>query len=118
MRGGDGITYFVNLADCNGANALIRAAQSCLVPFASLRTTPFSLQWGAEVYAKVTAINAYGTSASSEGGNGARIQRVPDVPIGLANVATITTGTQIGLTWSQGVENGGTLVIDYTIQYD
>jgi hypothetical protein len=58
IRGGNGFSYFTT-ADCDGSNALIRAAQKCLVPFTTLRTQPFSLQWGAEVYAKVVAINAY-----------------------------------------------------------
>ena len=29
----------------------------------------------------------------------------------------MTSGTQIGLTWTQGINNGGTPVLDYKISY-
>jgi hypothetical protein len=45
------------------------------------------------------------------------ILRVPDAPISLANNPSVTTASQIGLSWSQGSENGGTPVIDFNIQY-
>lgn len=32
---------------------------------------------------------------------------MPDVPINLANVAEITSGTTIGLIWEDGVDDGG-----------
>ncbi len=33
------------------------------------------------------------------------------------NVATITNANQIGIQWSNGVRNGGSNVIDYTVLY-
>ncbi len=83
-----------------------------------LRAQPYSLAWGQIVTATVTAVNSYGSSLTSLPGGIAKILRVPDVPKGLANVPTITTGTQIGLLWSAGDESGGTPVTDYTIAYD
>ena len=68
--------------------------------------------------ATVTAVNSYDDSDPSEPGGVAKILRVPDVPVNFANVPTITTGTQIGLTWQAGIESGGTPVLDYTIAYD
>lgn len=43
---------------------------------------------------------------------------MPDAPLNLQNVPTITSATQIGLLWEEGPENGGSTVIDYTIDYD
>jgi hypothetical protein len=34
-------------------------------------TTPFDLQWGDSVYAKIVAVNDYGASMESYAGNGA-----------------------------------------------
>lgn len=59
----------------------------------------------------------YGNSVTSIEGNGAIILTVPDAPTDLANNALVTSGSQIGLTWNQGVQNGGTPVIDFTISY-
>jgi len=30
----------------------------------------------------------------------------------------VTTDTQIGITWTDGLSNGGTTVIDYRIKFD
>lgn len=51
----------------------------------------------------------------SPSGNGAVIVYVPDAPISLADNPVITNALHVGLTWSDGVSNGGTSVIDYTI---
>ena len=37
----------------------------------------------------------------------------PNAPINVQNVPAQTTGYQISLTWSEGVYNGGSPVIDY-----
>lgn len=59
------------------------------------------------------AKNAVGVSLISSVGNGAILLREPDAPLNLSNDALITTAAQIGLTWEDGVEDGGTSVIDY-----
>jgi hypothetical protein len=82
-----------------------------------LKSTPFNLEWGVEVYAKTIAVNYYGDSIASLEGNGAIILTVPDAPTDQANNAVVTSGSQIGLTWNQGVMNGGTPVIDFKIAY-
>ena len=43
---------------------------------------------------------------------------VPDAPISLTNDPDTTSDTLIRLTWSDGANNGGTSVIDYTVYYD
>jgi hypothetical protein len=55
----------------------------CTIPVAILRNAPYSLPWGAHVYAKVLAKNIYGNSVESYEGNGAKITINPDPPINL-----------------------------------
>jgi len=43
--------------------------------------------------------------------------RVPDAPIELSNVASVTTAYQVGLTWKAGAYNGASPLIDYTVSY-
>ena len=54
----------------------------------------------------------------SDPGNGGVILTIPDSPINVANVPSSTTATQIGLVWADGLENGGSDIIDYRVQYD
>jgi hypothetical protein len=65
----------------------------------------------------VVAVNIRGDSVDSLDGNGATIFTNPDAPLNLANDPLVTSGNQIGLTWLEGVNNGGTPVIDYKISY-
>jgi len=58
-----------------------------------LRTDPYNLPWGSEIYAKVTAINIYGESLSSSEGNGAVILTYPDPPINLVEDWTLKSDT-------------------------
>jgi hypothetical protein len=72
-------------------------AHSCVVLIKDLHRSPYYLDWGASVYAKVFAINFIGNSPVSEEGNGAIILTHPDSPFDLSNVPIITTSIQIGL---------------------
>jgi len=71
----------------------------CTVPVTLLRASPFSLEWGSSVYAKVFATNSYGASLVSSEGNGAVITTTPDAPIGLAEDTSLKTKSSISLTW-------------------
>ncbi len=42
----------------------------------------------------------------------------PDAPLSIASNAALTTSTTIALTWTDGLSNGGTNIIDYRIYYD
>jgi hypothetical protein len=53
---------------------------SCIIPVAVLRNSPYSLDWGSSIYAKVIATNLYGDSLESLEGNGAIITTTPDRP--------------------------------------
>ena len=46
---------------------------NCSVPVSTLRLSPFNLATNADVYARVTAVNAVGDSTVSSDGNGASI---------------------------------------------
>ena len=93
------------------------SAHSCSVLIADLITSPYHLPWGSSVYAKVTATNIINDSLQSDEGNGAVILTNPDAPRDLTNIPSITMATQVGLSWSEGLENGGSSVIDYTLEY-
>ena len=43
---------------------------------------------------------------------------IPDAPLNLANDQSTTNNIVIRFTWTQGLNNGGTPVIDYTVYYD
>jgi hypothetical protein len=82
-----------------------------------LQTSPFDLYWGDHVFAKVKAINVVGESAFSDLGNGAHLITLPDKPINLADNTALTDKTQIALTWEDGAQNGGEVILDYRIWY-
>ena len=79
---------------------------------------PYSLLLGNDILARVVAINAYGDSVVSAIGGGAVILLTPDAPVSLANIPSFTRDNQIGLAWDNGASNGGTVIIDYEVQYD
>jgi hypothetical protein len=92
IRESDDFTFTEDLIDCDGTNADIVLNRQCLVPISSLRTAPYSLSWGSEIFAKVSAINIYGSSLESPVGSGAVILTKPDAPLNLQNVPLETTG--------------------------
>ena len=61
-------------------------ATTCTVPVTALRAAPFSLEWGTNIHATVTAINAYGSSTESAAGNGAIITTTPGAPTSLTEI--------------------------------
>lgn len=109
--------YATELMYCNGLLASVASARRCTIPLNRFVTTPFNLIEGDHIYAKVIANNLHGQSEYSLEGNGASIWLVPDAPLSLSNNAALTDATQIALTWTPGVSNRGTEVIDYRIYY-
>lgn len=90
---------------------------TCIIPVAVLKASPYSLEWGASVYAKVIATNIYGDSLSSEEGNGAYITTTPDPPTDLIEDYSQRTKSTLGLTWTPPVFKGGDVIDDYRINY-
>jgi len=83
-----------------------------------LIVSPFNLTWGSSVFAIVSATNNYGTSSFSSEGNGAVILTLPDAPINLKELTTNKSPTTIGLEWKDGINNGGSILLDYTLFWD
>jgi len=115
MRGADGTTYTEQLTYCDGSISSIRDTKTCTVAAYIFNLAPYSLAWGSEVYAHVIATNLYGDSLTSLAANGGIIVRVPDKPVTLVERYSDRTPTVLGLTWADGVENGGLAVLDYRV---
>ena len=72
---------------------------------------------GVEYSFYVTATNSVGTGSPSSVLS-VLAAKVPDAPLGPYNDVLVTTGFQVGLTWSTtNVYNGGSPVIDYAVFY-
>jgi hypothetical protein len=112
IRQSDTSTYTVDSANCEMTSSTLT---TCTVPVTSLKASPYSLEWGASVFAKVVAINIYGYSVESTEGNGAVITTSPDAPINLVEVAEDRTKSTLGLSWDAPVFTGGDVIIDYRI---
>lgn len=88
------------------------------MPLSVLIATPFDLKLGDHIYAKITAVNLYGSSLESVPGDGSAMVQMPDAPLALSNNPAVTTATKIGLVWSAGLSNGGKTIIDYRVSFD
>jgi len=102
-------------ADTTNCDMTSSTATTCTVPVTALRASPFSLEWGSSVFAKVVAINSYGNSDASAEGNGAVITTNPDAPVSLAENTSLRTKSQLALTWSAATFTGGATIEDYRI---
>ena len=115
VRRSDDVNFSVDLNSCDMSSS---SATSCVIPVATLRASPYNLEWGEAVYARVAALNAYGSSELSSEGNGAKIITAPSAPSNLANNPLVTSSTKIGLTWSTPSFVGGSTVTSYIVQFD
>jgi hypothetical protein len=107
-------TYTQESSDCDGTSATVISNRYCHIDISTLISS-YNLDGGDSVYAKVVAVNTYGETAQSSEGNGAYYSRVPDSPINLAEDTSQRTSTTNGLTWQDGVNNGGVAINDYRI---
>lgn len=72
---------------------------------------------GKSYYIKVSAINTIGESELSDAYL-VVAATIPDAPSHLTRNEVITTKTILSFTWSEGVSDGGSPVIDYRVWYD
>jgi hypothetical protein len=93
IRKSDNSTFETETTSCDGANPTITAQTICSVPISTLKAAAFTLPWGAEIWAKVVAINLYGESEVSEQGNGAIILTYPDSPVNVAEDYSLRLAT-------------------------
>lgn len=70
-----------------------------MINISTLLASPYNVDGGDSVYAKVLAVNFYGESDQSVEGNGAYYTRVPDAPVSLTEDITQRSATSDGLTW-------------------
>jgi hypothetical protein len=112
------LSYILDNNICDGLSASVISNSQCTVPLSKLTASPYNLLKGYSIFAQVIATNQYGDSIISQPGNGGVIVLVPDAPISLANNPTITNKVAIGITWADGISDGGAAVIDYRISYD
>ena len=59
-----------------------------------------------------------GTSDIANAGNGGTILTNPDPPTALANIASSTSASVINFSWTGGLFNGGSAVLDYRVNWD
>ena len=92
---------FYNSPDCNNTFTQVSAGQyTCLVPFKSLRSTPFNLVYGSLVTAIFYATNNIGDGEVSQPNVlGSTIQTEPSAVTGLDLDPTLSTITSIYLKW-------------------
>jgi LEA14-like dessication related protein len=117
IRESDEATFTEETVQCVGSDVSVISNRQCSVTLALLQQAPYSLVKDDLVYVKVISVNVYGDSIQSTEGNGAVIQLVPDAPVSMTNVPEVTDASNIKFTWSDGVSNGGTSVIDYKVLY-
>ena len=62
-------------------------------------------------------MNAYGTSAASDSGNGAQIQLVPDAPTGVTTFIPVPNASleDMVISWTPE-DDGGSLIVSYKIE--
>lgn len=108
-------TYTLESIDCVGTDQTVIDGKECLINISTLLVAPYNVDGGDSIYAKVSAVNVYGESSRSVEGNGAYYTRVPDIPVSLAEDTSVRTTSATGLTWSDGVNNGGVPIIDYRV---
>ena len=115
IRHSDGINFSEDTTNCDGSDSVTVSAATCSVPNSVLLTSPFSLSYGDDVFFKVLATNLVGSSDYSTLGNAGTLFTVPGAPLSLTSNAASTTQTQVGLSWYEGLSDGGDDVIDYRL---
>jgi hypothetical protein len=108
-------TYTREKFDCLGVSQAVIDARSCRISVDTLLAAPYNILGGDSIYAKVLSQNSYGQSALSEAGNGAIYYREPDAPLNLAEDISHRSETTDGITWTEGLDNGGLTVEDYRV---
>jgi hypothetical protein len=80
-----------------------------------LTQDPFLLQKGDQIFVKFSASNLYGQSELSLTGGSSVVVLKPDPPRFLQKVSQ--SASAISFSWSDGLTNGGTPIIDYFVYY-
>lgn len=86
------------------------------MPSSVINGSPYLVDWGSSIYAKVSAQNTYGTSLYSTQGNGAVIITYPGAPTSL--LSTQITTTSIQFSWTASTSTGGSAIREYLVYWD
>lgn len=70
--------YTLEAVDCDGTQATVISNEYCLINISTLLASPFNVDGGDSIWAKVEAENLYGVTTQSAEGNGAYYTRVAD----------------------------------------
>lgn len=110
-------TYTQENVDCVGNDPTVLSTKTCYINTGTLIIAPYNVDGGDSIYAKVSSMNVYGESDLSEAGNGAYYERPPDKPISLAEDISVRSASTDGLTWADGINNGGIPILDYRVNF-
>lgn len=83
IRESGSTTFTLESSECDGTENSVISSASCTINISTLNNSPYNIDGGDSIWAKVTAANIYGTSELSVEGNGAIYTRIPDAPISL-----------------------------------
>ena len=104
IRHSDNVTYTA-YASCTGTGV------TCTIAISILKAAPYNLVAGSSVYAKVLATSLIGSSAYSNGGNGA-VFAAPSVPA--APTTTNPSSTTVAVAWAAPAQ-GSTPITGYSV---
>lgn len=121
VRQSDGTTYSTETNECDGSDSSIVSATSCTIEMATLFASPFSLSVGDQIFAKVEAINSYGTGPlSAASSDTVYLSKAPSAPSASPAITT-QTETAIAVSYaalSGNSETGGSDILSYNIVFD
>lgn len=95
--------------------------RNCTIPVVTLRANPYFLTDRAHVYAQIIAFNVIGDSPLSIAGNDGLMPlsyTVPGAPTDLTRDNTNTNKNQVAFSWTAPVDNGGSVILDYRVEWD
>jgi titin len=91
-----------------------------VVPHATSPTTSMALTGmtrGTVYKFRVSAVNGKGIGAASALATATTLTLAPQAPTGLAVVTEASTATSVQVSWTAPVDNGGSAITDYKIEY-
>ena len=121
IKGASG-AFSKDLTNCDAeTNTSIIQATSCSIPVGILQALPFNLLEQDSVFARITAFNDIGSSTASSEGNGGAVPidaDPPEAPSSFSRNDAQTTKTQVAFSWSPPASDGGSEILDYSIEMD
>jgi len=89
--------------------------RTCSLPVSTLLESPFSLDYGDSVIARIVATNALGDSVASADGSNTVLMTNPDPATNLREDLSARSASTLGFEWDDGVNDGGVPILSYTV---